>query len=93
MPAQLQFLGDRQDPCNLGQPGVKGGVEARDLRQPGKVFLCEADYRQRRRRMQRRESCCSFKLLQDRIINQAMLAELWPAMHDAMSDGGGGALF
>ena len=90
---QLQFLGDRQDPCDLGQPGVKGGVETRHLRKPGKVFLCEADDRQRRRRMQRCKGGCRLELQKDRIINQAMLPELWPAMHDTMSDGGGQTYF
>ena len=67
---------------------VKGGVEARHLRKPGKVLLCEADHRQSSWRMQRREGGSSFKLPYDRIINEAMLPELRSAMHDSMPDGG-----
>ena len=52
----LQFLGDRQDPRDVGQFGVKGGVEARRLRQPREMLSCETDDRQGGRRMQRRET-------------------------------------
>ena len=38
--------------------------------------------------MQRREGGSSFKLPQDRIVDEAMLPELRSAMHDAMPDGG-----
>jgi hypothetical protein len=41
----LQFFGDRKDTCDLRQLGVKGGVETRHLRNPGKMLLCEADDR------------------------------------------------
>ena len=43
--------------------------------------------------MQRREGGCRFELPQDRIINEAMLPELRPAMHNAMPDGGRGRHF
>jgi hypothetical protein len=42
---QLQFLGDRKNTCDLRQFGMKGGVETRHLRKPGKMLLCEADDR------------------------------------------------
>ena len=38
--------------------------------------------------MQRREGSGRFELLQDQIIDDAMLPELRPAMHDSMPDGG-----
>ena len=85
---RLQFLGDRKDARDLRQSGVKGGVETRHLRKAGKMLLREADDRQSRRSMQRREGGCRLKLPQDRIVDQAMLAQLRSAMHDAMPDGG-----
>ena len=45
---RLQFLGDRKYTRDLRHFGVKGGVEARHLRKPGKMLLCEADDRQSR---------------------------------------------
>jgi hypothetical protein len=50
--------------------------------------LCEADDRQRRRRMQRREGGRSFKVAQDRIVDNAMLPQRRSAMHDSMPDRG-----
>ena len=35
---------------------------------------------------ERRKSGCGFQLLHDRFIDQAVLPQLWPAMHDAMTD-------
>ena len=90
---RLQFLGDRKDARDLRQFGMKGGVETSHLRQPGKMLLREADDRQRRRDMQRREGGCGLKLPQDRIIDEAMLPQLRSAMHDSMPDGGRRRLF
>ena len=53
----------------------------------GKVFLCEADDRQRRRRVQRRKDGGKLQFPEHRLVNQAMLPELRPAMHNAMPDG------
>ena len=84
---RLQFPGDRKDPRDVRQFGVKGGIEARHLRKPGKMLLREADDRQRRRSMQRRKGGSGFKLPQDRFVDEAVLPQLRPAMHDAMPDG------
>src|SRR5207245_9785510 len=70
------------------QFGVKGGVEARHLRKPGKMRLCEADDSESRGRMQRREDGGSFEVAQDRIVNEAMLPQRRSAVHDAMPNGG-----
>jgi hypothetical protein len=43
---RLQFLGDGKDTRDLSQFGVKGGVETRHLRKPGKMLSCEVDDRQ-----------------------------------------------
>ena len=59
---RLQFPGDRKDPCDVRQFGVKGGVEARRLRKSGKMLLREADDRQSRWNMQRREGGRRFEL-------------------------------
>src|ERR1700730_4944347 len=59
---QLQFLGDRKDTCDLCQFGVKSGVETRHLGKPRKMLLCEADDRQSRWNMQRREGGNGFNL-------------------------------
>ena len=59
---RLQFLGDRKDARDLRQFGVKGGVETRRLRKPGKMLLREADDRQGRGHMQRREGGRGFEL-------------------------------
>jgi hypothetical protein len=61
---QLQFLGDRKDTCDLRQFGMKGGVKTRHLRKPGEMLLCEADDRQGRWSMQRREGGSSFSAAQ-----------------------------
>ena len=84
-----QFFGDRQHPRHLGQAGVKGGVETRRLRQPAKMLAGKANDRQRRWRMQRGKSRGRFELLQHRVVDQAVLQQLRPAMHDAMPDGTG----
>ena len=42
---RLQFLGDWKHPRDRRQSGVKGRVEARRLRKPGEMLLCEADDR------------------------------------------------
>src|SRR5271170_4652976 len=77
---RLQFLRDRKDTCDLRQFGVKGGVETRSLREPPKMLLCEADDRQSRGNMQRRECGRRFELRYDRIVNEAMLPEPRPTM-------------
>jgi hypothetical protein len=87
---RLQFLGDRQNPRDLGQLGVKRGVEAGGLRQLGEVLPCHVDHRQRRRDMQRSESSRGVELPEHGIVDQAMAAKPGSAMHEAMSDGGGG---
>src|SRR5204863_4409561 len=85
----LKFLGNREDPRDLWQPGVKGCVEARRLGQTGEMLLGETDDRERSRRMQRRENACRRELPQYAIANQAMLSEMRSAVNDAMSDRGG----
>ena len=83
---RLQFPGHREHTSNIRQADVKSGVEARHLRQAGKILLRAADHRQRRRRMQRREGASRFELPQNRSIDAAMPAKLRPAVHDAMPD-------
>jgi hypothetical protein len=50
------------------------------------MLLPEADDGQGSGRMQRRKSGCGFQPLHDRFVDQAVLPQLWSAMHDAMSD-------
>jgi hypothetical protein len=38
---------------------------------------------------ERRKSGCGFQLLHDRFIDQAVLPQLWPAVHDATATGDG----
>jgi hypothetical protein len=85
---RLQFLGDWKDACNVRQASVKGGIETRRLGKPGKMLSCEADDRQSRWNVQRREGAGGLELPQDRIIDEAMLPELRSAMHDPMPYGG-----
>ena len=59
---RLQFLGNRKHPRDRRQFGVKGGVETRRLRKPRKMLLREADDRQSRWNMQRREGGRRFEL-------------------------------
>ena len=59
---RLQFLGNWKHPRDLRQFGVKGGVETRGLRKPPKMLLREADHRQSRWNMQRREGGCRLEL-------------------------------
>ena len=40
--------------------------------------------------MQRRKGRCGVQLMQDLLVDQAMLPQLRSAMHDAMTDSGGG---
>src|SRR3984893_16323821 len=87
-PLRLEFLGDRKHTRDIGHSGVKCGVEKCNLWKPRKMLLGEADDRQSRRRMQRREGGSSFQLQQHRLVNQAMLLELRSAMDDSVSDGG-----
>src|SRR6202040_4328976 len=84
---RLQIFGDRKHTRDIGHSGVKCGVETRRLWKPGKMLLGEADDRQSRRRVQRREGGSSFQLPQHRLVNQAMLPQLRSAMHDSVSDG------
>src|ERR1700733_6624688 len=85
---RLQFPGNGKYPRDRRQSGVKGGVKTRYLRKPRKMLLCEADDRQSRWNMQRREGGRRFELRQDRIVNEAMLPEFWAAMDNSMSDCG-----
>ena len=82
-----QFLGDRKNPGDRWQIGVKGGVETGDLRDTGKMLSCEADDRERRRHVQRRKCRRGFKLPQHLIIDATMLPKFGAAMHDAVPDG------
>jgi hypothetical protein len=50
------------------------------------MLLCEANDRQRRRVVQRREGGCCFELTQNGVIDQAMATKIWPTMHYAMPD-------
>ena len=68
-----QFLGDRKNARHVRLFGVKRGVETRHLRKVGKMLPREADDRQSRRNMQRREGGGSLKVSQDRIIDEAVL--------------------
>jgi hypothetical protein len=56
----LEFPGNRKDASDLRQPGMKSGVETRSLWQSGEMLSCEADDRQSRRNMQRREGGSGF---------------------------------
>ena len=86
-PLRLQFLGDREDTCDRRQFGVKGGVETRRLRKPGKMLLGRANDHQSRWNVQRRKGGSSLKLPYDCIVDEAMLSELGSAMHDPVADG------
>src|SRR5271168_1646077 len=81
-----QFPGDWKNTRDLRKAGVKRGVETRHLGKPGKMLLCEADGRQSRWNMQRREGAGGLELLQDRIIDETVLPKLRSAMHDSMPD-------
>src|ERR1700720_4886761 len=63
---RLQFLRDRKDTCERRQFRMEGRVETRRLRKPRKMLLCEADDRQSRWNMQRREGGYHLELRQDR---------------------------
>jgi hypothetical protein len=86
-PRRSQFLGDRKDPRNLRQIGVKRGVETRCLTCRRKMLACETDDRKSRWNMQRRERTGRFKLAQNLIINKAMASEPGSTVHDPMPDG------
>ena len=83
-----QIMGDRQGARDIRHSGVKRSVEAGHLRQPWEVLLREADDRQCRRNVQRREDSCGFELPQHGVVDQAMAAKTRPAMHHAMPDRG-----
>ena len=85
---RLQFLGNWKHTRDIGQFGVKGGVETCRLRKSRKMLLRKADNRQSRWGMQRRKGGRRFELPQDQFVNQAMLPELRSAMHNTMPDRG-----
>ena len=86
---RLQFFGNWQHPGDVGQTGMKLGVETRHLGHAGKVGLRQADERQRLRRVQRREGRSGLQLAQQRSVHQTMLAQGRPAVHDAVPNGVG----
>ena len=84
---RLQVHRDGRDINHIGQADMKPGVETGDLGNVGTVRVRRTDERQRRRRVQRREGRGGFKWAQHRSVDSAMLAQCWPAMHDAVPDG------
>ena len=74
-PLRSQCLGNRKDPRDFRQIGVKRGVETRYLRRRREMFPCEADDRKSRWNMQRREDNRRCKLAQNLIINRTMVPE------------------
>ena len=65
---------------------MKRRIEAGNLWQLRKMLLREANDRQRRRIVQRREGGCCFELTQHGVVDQAMATKIWPTVHYAMPD-------
>ena len=85
--SRLKFPGERKHARALRHFCVERGIKTCRLRKPGKMLLGEADDGQGWWRMQRCKGGGRLKLLQHCSIDQAMLPQLWSAMHDSMPDG------
>src|SRR5258707_10021470 len=88
-----QLQGERQGARDIWHSSVKRRIEAGHLWQLREVLLREANDRQRRRMVQRREDGCPFELPQHRFVDQAMAAKIRPTVHHAMPDRGRLGLF
>ena len=81
-----QFLGEGKGARDIRHPSVKRRIEAGNLWQLRKMLLREANDRQRRRIVQRREGGCCFELTQHGVVDQAMATKIRPTVHYAMPD-------
>ena len=84
--SRLKFPGEWKHTRALRHFCVECGIKTCRLRKPRKMLLGEADDGQGWLRMQRCKAGGRLELLQHRSVNQAMLPQLWPAMHDSMPD-------
>ena len=85
-PFRSQRVGNRQHACDVRHVCMKAGVETRDLRQGGEMCLGKSDDRQGRWHVQWGKDYGRVELIEDRIIDDAVVPELRSPVHDTMPD-------
>jgi hypothetical protein len=81
-----QRVGNRQHACDVRHMCMKARVETRDLRQAGKMCRGKSDDRQSRWHVQWGKGYGRVELIEDRLIDDAVVLELRAAVHDTMPD-------
>ena len=84
---RVEFVGNGVEVGVLGNRLVEGRVEDGNVGNARQELLCDVEADDVRRDVKRIERIDAFDLLDDVMIDEAGLGELFAAVHDAVSDG------
>ena len=83
-----EAVGDGETPCDLGKGGVKGRVEAGDVRQVGVAAPGRGEDSERRRDVEWRELGDTLEARDERVVDEHGAGLLGPAVDDPVADPG-----